>query len=330
MTPQTDPLRVDPDFARSVLSELYDYGHKSKPLAWALWLVFGWAGGHRFYLGRTGTGVLMLFTGGGALVWWLVDAFYINRMLKAHDAEQDRRRREGLPPLELSFMPPLAVDVLREPPAWTLAWRQRGRFRNPMRLAGDFLVLFIVGLILGKLAGARGGEEAIFAAAAVILVTLMGGHVGRLDQVPLARGLIHWSHRLRLFYYYNPPGTPIGLLFRAFIGILLAPFRRRARAEAFLYIQIGAVFTLIFLILDIVEDVGGPLFDMGLAAVAPPRLVGLLLSEAFMTFLLIYAFVTPIGAILNLHLLTRATHTLPRVLGGFALFSIAVGLGIFG
>jgi hypothetical protein len=319
-------LRVDPDFAREVLQDLYAYGRKRKLIAWALWAVLGWAGGHRFYLERPGTGLLMLFTGGGALFWWVADAFLLNGMLQAHAAEQERRRREGLPPLELAFMPPLAEDVLRRPPAWTLLWQQRGRFRNGIRLIGDVVVLLIAGTILGSLAGARGGEEAVFAAVAVIAITLSGGKLGWLDRVPLARGLIRWSHRLRLFYYYNKPGGPPALLFRAVLGLVLAPFRRRERAEAMLYIQIGAVFTLIFLTLDVLEDVVWPVFEMGAAALAPTRLIGLLLREALGTFVLIYAFVTPIGAVLTLRLLTHRTHTVPRLLGMVALFAIAMGL----
>jgi hypothetical protein len=327
-TPASTPLRVDPDFARNVLQDLYDYRRKRKPLAWGLWALFGWAGGHRFYLERPGTGLLMLFTGGGLLIWWVMDAFRLNGMLVAREAEQARRKREGLPPVELAFMPPLAEDVLRDPPPWAARWHQRGRLRNLLRLAADVLVLLIVGSTLGSLAGSRGGEEAIFAAVAVIAITLMGGYVGRLDRVPLARGLIRWSHRLRLFYYYNRPGSPPGLLFRAFIGILLAPFRRRERAEARLYIEMGAVFTLAFLTLDVIEDVGGPLLDIGFAALAPTRLLGIWIQEVFMTFLLIYAFVTPIGAVLTLHLLTRPTHTVPRVLGGVALLAMAMGAGL--
>jgi len=37
--------------------------------AWFL----GIFGAHRFYLGKHGTAVLMLITGGGAGIWWLVD-----------------------------------------------------------------------------------------------------------------------------------------------------------------------------------------------------------------------------------------------------------------
>ncbi len=46
-----------------------------------------------------------------------------------------------------------------------------------------------------------------------------------------------------------------------------------------------------------------------------------------MTFFVIYAFATPIGAVLTLYLLTRRTHTVPRLLGGLALLFIALGAG---
>jgi len=38
-------------------------------LAWFL----GALGVHRFYLGKIGTGILMLFTGGALGIWWLID-----------------------------------------------------------------------------------------------------------------------------------------------------------------------------------------------------------------------------------------------------------------
>lgn len=50
-------------------------GPNNKGVAFALWLacVFGLCGIHRFYLGKTGTGLLWLFTGGLLGVGQLID-----------------------------------------------------------------------------------------------------------------------------------------------------------------------------------------------------------------------------------------------------------------
>lgn len=316
--------QVDPDFASEVLRDLYRYRPKRRWVAWVLWILFGWMGGHRFYVERPVTGLAMLLTGGGALIWWIVDAWLVNGMVRAHNEEQARREAAGLPPIELAFMPPLGADVLSAPPAWTVAWHRRGFTRRALRFSGDVLVLLVAGVMLGALAGMDGATEAAFAVVALTIVVLLGGEAGWLVRVPLAHALLRWSHRLRLFYYYNRPGTPPGLLVRGFLGILLAPFRRRDRAEVRLYIELGAVFTLGFMAFDLVEDVFAPMMREGLSALSPWRLGGLWMKEASTTFVVTYAFAAPIGAVLTLYQLTQRTHTLPRVLGVFVLLSIAL------
>jgi len=54
---------------------------KSKGVAYALWLFLGLFGGHRFYLGHIGVGVLQLLTVGGFGIWWIIDAFALNNII---------------------------------------------------------------------------------------------------------------------------------------------------------------------------------------------------------------------------------------------------------
>lgn len=50
---------------------------KSKATAFLLCNFFGLLGVHRFYLNKVGTGILMLLTAGGFMIWWLVDMVLI-------------------------------------------------------------------------------------------------------------------------------------------------------------------------------------------------------------------------------------------------------------
>jgi hypothetical protein len=318
--------RVDADFAEEVLRDLYSYRPKRMWLARALWLPpLGIVGAHRYYLGRTLTGLAMTFSLGGGLVWWFVDLFLIRSMVRDHAAEQERRRAAGLPPVEMRFMPPLWKDALERPPEWTHYWRVATPFQRARRLVGDLLVLIVTGLLLGWIAPRADVWEAVVAILVLVFIASAGASIGRVAHLPVLRGLVLWSHRLRLFYYYSRPGSPMALLFRPLTGTLLAPFRVRARAEAGLYLQLGAIFTLAFLLLDFGEDVLWPIVTLqGLPGLFSVPI--LWIREAVVTFLVIYAFATPIGAVLTLYLLTFRTHTVPRLLSGVAAASIIAGL----
>lgn len=50
---------------------------KSRAVALVLGLVLGVFGAHRFYVGKVGTGILMLCTAGGLGIWYLVDNIMI-------------------------------------------------------------------------------------------------------------------------------------------------------------------------------------------------------------------------------------------------------------
>jgi len=70
-----------------ILRQEVENRKKSVAAVWLLWVFLGVFGAHRFYLGRVGTGVAMLLTIGGLLIWALVDAFLIPGMLRANQHE---------------------------------------------------------------------------------------------------------------------------------------------------------------------------------------------------------------------------------------------------
>jgi len=88
---------------------------KSTGLTYVLWFFLAAFGAHRFYLGKTGSGIAMLllwwigiftsvivvgwFLLAAAGIWWLVDAFLIPGMV-----EDDARQKRTLIANEISAM----------------------------------------------------------------------------------------------------------------------------------------------------------------------------------------------------------------------------------
>ncbi len=59
---------------------------KKKSVAYLLWLLVGIFGGHCFYLGKVGKGVLYLCTGGLFLIGWLFDLFSLGNQVDLYNA----------------------------------------------------------------------------------------------------------------------------------------------------------------------------------------------------------------------------------------------------
>lgn len=61
---------------------------KSMIIAYLLWYFLGIFGGHRFYMGRTGSAIAMLVLSitviglFATFVWWVVDAFLLHQWVK--------------------------------------------------------------------------------------------------------------------------------------------------------------------------------------------------------------------------------------------------------
>ena len=302
--------RGDLDFSRAVLDKLYSYPSKRRAVAYPLWVLTGLFGGHRFYLDRTGTGLLMFFTGGGAGLWWLIDVFFIPRMVRTFNEDQALRKAAGLAPRQLSFMPAKG-ETLPPRPFWAAKRSKR------TRLIADSIVMMLAGGSLGAFASGTGNYEPIIAVLALIAITLLGTRWDALAHLPILRGFDRWAHRLRLFYYVNDPGGAVSLALRQVLAIF-AFVRKRGRAEARLYLQLGVWFTIIFTGLDLIQA-----FGIGSSDGFNP---GSLVMDMFQTFFAVYAFAAPIGAILNKHMLLRRSDRVIWVLAAIALVFIALGL----
>ncbi|MDD3939681.1 MAG: NINE protein [Patescibacteria group bacterium] len=59
---------------------------KSKTTAYLLWFFLGWLSAHRFYLGKTGSGILYLFTGQLFVIGWIIDLFILGGMVDRYNA----------------------------------------------------------------------------------------------------------------------------------------------------------------------------------------------------------------------------------------------------
>ena len=71
----------------------------SKTIGYLLW-IFGFMGAHRFYFGKTKTGILWFFTLGLFFIGWIVDLFLIPSM----DEEADQRFIEGPTDYSVAFV----------------------------------------------------------------------------------------------------------------------------------------------------------------------------------------------------------------------------------
>ncbi|MEC1719129.1 TM2 domain-containing protein [Schinkia azotoformans] len=65
-----------------MLSSEMEKRQKQVVVTWLLWFFLGSLGGHRYYLGRTGTAIAQTLTLGGLGIWALIDLFLISGMIR--------------------------------------------------------------------------------------------------------------------------------------------------------------------------------------------------------------------------------------------------------
>ncbi|WAT19017.1 TM2 domain-containing protein [Aurantiacibacter sp. MUD11] len=82
---------------------IYEAHRKSTGVAYLLWFFLGFFGAHRFYIGRTGSGVaqlLMCLSVIGIIplaFWWLIDAFRIPDMVREENLDTIRQLGGHMP-----------------------------------------------------------------------------------------------------------------------------------------------------------------------------------------------------------------------------------------
>ena len=85
---------------------------KSRGIAFILAIVLGVFGAHRFYVGKIGTGILMVCTVGGLGIWYLYDVIMIAAG-SFRDAD-DRRVLRWDPESSEDMHPELGSEVIEE------------------------------------------------------------------------------------------------------------------------------------------------------------------------------------------------------------------------
>jgi len=296
---------------------LFDYDRKSRLVAWPLWLFTGFLGGHRLYLGRVGTAMLMFLTGGGLLVWWVVDAFLLNGMVRAQNEEQARREREGLPPVELAAMGPVDRATLTRRPDWARPGR-----RWPWGLLADGTVLLFSGLMLGAVSRDTGDYKGMAVVAGLVFMLNLPAGLYRWRELPLVGGLVRWDLLLHAFYHNHSPGSGLARLARPITGWITSIFRPRNWTETRLYLQLGVAASMLFAAVDLTRSVAVPYVVRG--AVVNP--LDLWIQGTVLTLTVIFLFTVPIGATLvKCSLLDRPRGEAWAL---SALTAVSVGLGL--
>ena len=84
---------------------------RSRSVALLLAVVLGVVGAHRFYTGKIGTGLLMIVTGGGLGIWYLID---VVKIASGSFRDVDGRRVSRWDPEESSQFDDLPPELLAE------------------------------------------------------------------------------------------------------------------------------------------------------------------------------------------------------------------------
>lgn len=308
-------FHADPDFSQTVVDELYRPKPKYQAFALILAVFLGVFGVHRFYLGKTLTGALMFLTGGGGLIWWLIDISQVKKMVVEHNRREKALQEAGEPPQNLSFLPPKKDLDIKELPFWLPRRNSKGR------VYGSLFLLTLIGFVLGVISSSTGTYEPTIILVIFIIASLTAARWKLAAKIPVVASLTRWIHKLRLYYYSVDPGNIWLLALRPIYGAFVAPFRKKARAEVRLYLELGLIFSILFFVSDLIEIAQYDSVWEG---------IGLTIGEFFQTLIFTYLYVAPVGALLTTQILLSRRDWIIWVLSAACIFGLYLGLNVVG
>lgn len=223
-----------------------------------IWLVGGWFGLHRFYLGHFYTGILYACTLGFVGIGWILDGFLLPRYLRkkaAREAEQEALLRElaqeQSPLTELTGED--GLPLAKEMQELLLApWaEEKGKallFRLQLFFGGLFLVL--APTILVVVAVLFQQMILIVLTAGILLFTsfleqarsVIGQYEEQVKKLPFMKDIIKNFNGFYEYYIEHPPRGFFFYLFYFPVGLLSLIGSTQAREEFKLYLRIfGAI-----------------------------------------------------------------------------------------
>ena len=133
------------------------------------------------------------------------------------------------------------------------------------------------------------------------------------------------KHHL-IYYHARDPGGAGSRLLRPLTGIFALVLRGRGRAEARLYLELGGVLAILLGLLDVVQDVAVPWLSRGRTGDLPGLWMRSFATNLIVSLVMVYAFVTPIGATLTKCVLMERSRGIGWLLTALTVAGVAIGL----
>jgi uncharacterized membrane protein len=287
---------------------------------YSLWLVGGWMGLHRLYLGYWFSGLLYMCSFGLFGIGWLLDAFFLPKKIKHKYIAKQREQRDSQ-----------AED---EPVAIIAPWANEqnlgllGRLQIWLRLA----YLCVAPILLVSFAILL---KQIYLAILMLVIMLATSFIGTsyqmfqkhqsyLEKIPVLREISKSFQSFLTYYYHNKPRSFLFYFFYPIIGLPMLLFSASARQEIKLYLRLITVIAVALMVETVISY--GDIY--------PPHLkiddaILLIFVQLFIIFGAVVSYMIPTATSAFALSLSGRHKSLQYVTIGVVIFSVILGVTIF-